>query len=159
LYDRSKMMHYSARISWSEEDGAFVARCPEFPGVAADGPTPQEAVAELQTVLGMAVELLEEDGRPLPEPRLEPTYSGNLSLRLGSDLHRRVADRAEVEGTSINSLIQTAIAYYLGLRAGAGLAGLAGGWEGSEELADAVDRRIRTRRSREEDRHRASQDG
>ena len=153
------MMHYSARISWRAEDDTFVARCPEFPGVAADGPTPQEAVAQLQTVLGMAVEVFEEDGRPLPEPRFEPRYSGNLSLRLGSELHRRVAERAEVEGTSINSLIQTAIAYYVGLHAGAGLAGLAGGWEGSEELADAVDRRIRARRSRGDDRHHASQDG
>jgi prevent-host-death family protein len=34
---------------------------------------------------------------------------------------------------------------------GAGLAGLAGGWEGSEELADAVERRVRDRRSRQDD--------
>lgn len=67
----------------------------------------------------MAIETLEEDGRPLPEPEFETPYSGNLSLRLGSHLHRRVAERAEVEGTSINSLLRTAIAYYLGLRAGA----------------------------------------
>jgi len=33
---------------------------------------------------------------------------------------------------------------------GAGLAGLAGGWEGSEELADALDRRSRDRRTRHE---------
>jgi predicted RNase H-like HicB family nuclease len=113
------MHRYSVRVAWSEEDGAFIARCPEFRGVAADGPTYLRAIEEFETVLGMAIEVFEEDGRPLPEPRLEPTYSGNLSLRLGSGLHRRVAARAEVEGTSINSLLQTAIAYYLGLRAGA----------------------------------------
>lgn len=113
------MHRYSVRVAWSEEDGTFIARCPEFRGVAADGPTYRRAIEELETVLGMAIEIFEEDGRPLPEPEFETPYSGNLSLRLGSDLHRRVAQRAEVEGTSINSLLQTAIAYYLGLRAGA----------------------------------------
>lgn len=70
-------------------------------------------------MIEMAIETLEEDGRPLPKPEFETPYSGNLSLRLGSDLHRRVAERAEIEGTSINSYLQTAIAHYLGLRAGA----------------------------------------
>lgn len=113
------MLPYSIRIAWSEEDEAFIARCPEFRYLAADGQTQEEAVKELHTVIEMAIETLEEDGRPLPKPEFETPYSGNLSLRLGSGLHRRVAERAEVEGTSINSLLQTAIAYYLGLRAGA----------------------------------------
>lgn len=112
------MLRYSVRVAWSEEDEAFIARCPEFPSVAADGVTYQQAIEELETVLGMAVEQFEEDDRPLPEPRFDTSYSGNLSLRIGSDMHRRVAERAEVEGVSINSLLQTAIAYYLGLQAG-----------------------------------------
>jgi predicted RNase H-like HicB family nuclease len=112
------MLRYSVRVAWSEEDEAFIARCPEFRGVAADGETYRQAIEEFETVLGMAVELFEEDGRSLPEPRLDTSYSGNLSLRLGLDMHRRVAERAEVEGVSINSLLQTAIAYYLGLQAG-----------------------------------------
>lgn len=113
------MLPYSIRIAWSEEDETFIARCPEFPYLATDGPTHEEAVRELHTVIEIAIETLVEDGRPLPAPEIETPYKGNLSLRLGSSLHRRVAERAEVEGTSINSLLQTAIAYYLGLRAGA----------------------------------------
>lgn len=116
------MQRYSVRVAWSEEDETFIARCPEFRSVAADGVTYRQAIEEFERVLGQAIELFEEDDRPLPEPRFDPSYSGNLSLRIGSDMHRRVAERAEVEGVSINSLLQTAIAYYLGLQAGRSIA-------------------------------------
>lgn len=118
------MPHYSVRIAWSAEDETFIARCPEFPHIAADGPTYGQAIGELQTALEMAAEILEEDGDPLPQPRFEVSYSGNLSLRLGSHLHRRVAEQADVDGVSINSLLQTAIAYYLGVRTGASTSAL-----------------------------------
>lgn len=112
------MPRYSVRVAWSEEDETFIARCPEFPDLAADGPTYQQAITELQTVLEMAAEVLEEDDAAFPQPRYEVAYSGNLSLRLGSHLHRRVAEQADVDGVSINSLLQTAIAYCLGIRTG-----------------------------------------
>lgn len=112
------MLRYSVRVAWSEEDEAFIARCPEFRSLAADGVTYRQAIEEFERILGMAIEVFEEDDRPLPEPRFDTSYSGNLSLRIGSDMHRRVAERAEVEGVSINSLLQTAIAHYLGFQAG-----------------------------------------
>lgn len=118
------MLPYSIHIAWSEEDQTFIARCPEFPDLAADGATYEAAVTELRTVLQTAVEICEEDGKDLPAPRTEPSYSGNLSLRLGASMHRRVAELAEYEGTSINSLLQTAIAFYLGMAAGRDVDGL-----------------------------------
>ena len=46
----------------------------------------------------------EEDG---VEPRRP--FSGNLNLRLGSDLHRQVAVEAAVNGMSINEWIKRAL--------------------------------------------------
>ena len=34
---RNKVERYTYRIEWSQEDGIFVARCVEFPGLGAHG--------------------------------------------------------------------------------------------------------------------------
>ncbi|MGH2537480.1 MAG: type II toxin-antitoxin system HicB family antitoxin [Candidatus Promineifilaceae bacterium] len=43
------MPKYEIIIFWSEEVQAFVAEVPELPGCAADGPTFQEALANVET--------------------------------------------------------------------------------------------------------------
>ncbi|HEX5504113.1 MAG TPA: type II toxin-antitoxin system HicB family antitoxin [Thermomicrobiales bacterium] len=60
---------YGIIISWSPDDDAFVAEAPELSGCAADGPTPREALANLQVVAGEWLETARELGRPAPEPR------------------------------------------------------------------------------------------
>lgn len=45
-------LKYGILIYWSPNDDAFIAEAPELPGCAADGPTPQEALANLQVVAG-----------------------------------------------------------------------------------------------------------
>lgn len=62
-------LKYEVIIYWSVADSAFIAEIPELPGCAADGLTPQAALANVETIalawIGTAVEL----GRPVPEPR------------------------------------------------------------------------------------------
>ncbi|MFQ5551052.1 MAG: type II toxin-antitoxin system HicB family antitoxin [Gemmatimonadales bacterium] len=107
-------MQYSIRVQWSEEDSVFVARCPELPGIAAHGDTPEEAVAECEVAISGAIEVYAEEGWVLPSPNLAQNYSGKLSLRLGSSLHAQVAEAAQADGLSINSYLQVAVARYLG---------------------------------------------
>jgi hypothetical protein len=45
--NEGRALRYSARIVWSEEDGAFVATCPEFEGISVFGGTGSEAASEL----------------------------------------------------------------------------------------------------------------
>ena len=60
---------YEVIIYWSDEDQAFIAEVPELPGCAADGPTYEAALANVQTIIGEWIETAQELGRTVPEPR------------------------------------------------------------------------------------------
>lgn len=62
-------LKYEVIIYWSVEDEAFIAEVPELAGCAADGRTPQEALAQAQVVAREWIETARELDRPVPEPR------------------------------------------------------------------------------------------
>ena len=62
-------LRYEVIIYWSAEDEAFVAEMPELPGCAADGPTVEAALAEVQVIAREWIETARELGRPIPEPK------------------------------------------------------------------------------------------
>jgi predicted RNase H-like HicB family nuclease len=59
--------HYSASIVWSDADDAYVATCPEFPGLSAVEPDMMLALAVLHDAVLISAEF-NEDGKELPEP-------------------------------------------------------------------------------------------
>ena len=63
------MTKYEVVLYWSDEDGAFIAEVPELAGCAADGPTRQEALANVEIVIAEWLETARELGRPVPEAR------------------------------------------------------------------------------------------
>jgi predicted RNase H-like HicB family nuclease len=62
-------LRYEVIIYWSAEGSAFIAEVPELPGCAADGVTPQQALANVETIAREWIETARELGRPIPEPR------------------------------------------------------------------------------------------
>jgi predicted RNase H-like HicB family nuclease len=62
-------LKYEVIIYWSADDEAFIAEVPELPGCAADGPTPQEALVNVQVVAREWIETARELGRSVPAPR------------------------------------------------------------------------------------------
>ena len=60
---------YEVILYWSAEDEAFVAEVPELPGCAADGPTYQEALKNVEVIISEWIETARELGRSIPEPR------------------------------------------------------------------------------------------
>jgi predicted RNase H-like HicB family nuclease len=60
---------YEVIIYWSAEDEAFIAEVPELPGCAADGPTYEKALANVQGIVAEWIETAKELGRAVPEPR------------------------------------------------------------------------------------------
>lgn len=60
---------YEVIIYWSEPDGAFIAEVPELPGCMADGETHQEALAQVESVIGDWIETAKTLGRSIPEPK------------------------------------------------------------------------------------------
>lgn len=109
---------YSIHVFADEQDGGFVAVCPEFPGVSAFGDSREEALEEVRTALELAIETYEHEGWPLPEPQglsAQELPSGEFRVRMPRTMHGQLAKRAATEGVSQNHLV---IAYVA-----AGLAG------------------------------------
>ena len=63
------MTKYEVILYWSAEDDAFIAEVPELAGCAADGATRQEALENVETVIGEWIETARELGRAIPEPK------------------------------------------------------------------------------------------
>jgi predicted HicB family RNase H-like nuclease len=76
----------------------------------AHGDTPEEAIREAGIALEGVIEVHKESGLPLPEPQLRQEYSGQFRLRLPRSLHRRLAEIAQQEGTSLNGFVVAALA-------------------------------------------------
>lgn len=96
---------YTYREEWSEEDEAYIARCLEFPSLAAHGPTPEAALSEIKTVVQFVLKDLVNSGDKVPEPFGLRKFKGNLSLRVPTDFHRHLAIQAAEQGVSINQYI------------------------------------------------------
>src|SRR4051794_34533692 len=101
--------HYVKIVEWSDEDGCFVGRCPELFGGGCHGDDEVKVYAELTAMVEEAVEDRLAEGRKLPVPVAEQTYSGKFLLRTGPDLHKALSIRAYREGKSLNAVVIDAI--------------------------------------------------
>ncbi|MCG3199855.1 MAG: hypothetical protein GHCLOJNM_04383 [bacterium] len=63
------MIRYGVYLYWIPADEAFIAEAPELPGCAADGATYQEALANLEVVIGEWIETARDLGRSIPAPK------------------------------------------------------------------------------------------
>ncbi len=60
---------YELIIYWSEVDQTFIVEVPELPGCAAEGETYQEAVQNAEVVIQQWIQIAQELGRTIPEPK------------------------------------------------------------------------------------------
>jgi predicted RNase H-like HicB family nuclease len=104
-------------IRWSDEDGVFIATCPEFSDASAFGSTPARAAKQLQSALDLVIATYGDKGWPLPEPEKLVASSGQLRVRLPRSLHASLTTRAASEGTSLNTLIVALLSDRSGQRA------------------------------------------
>ncbi len=63
------MPKYEVIIYWSEEDQSFLAEVPELPGCMSDGATYQEALANVEVIINEWIEIAQQLGRPIPQPK------------------------------------------------------------------------------------------
>ena len=66
---------YEIIIYWSEEDRSYIAEVPELSGCAADGPTYQQALANVEVVIQEWIDTAKELSRPIPEPKGRLLYA------------------------------------------------------------------------------------
>ncbi|HVS00767.1 MAG TPA: type II toxin-antitoxin system HicB family antitoxin [Thermoanaerobaculia bacterium] len=60
---------YEIILYWSDEDRAFIAEVPELPGCAADSSTYEDALKNVEVIIGEWIETAQDLGRSIPEPR------------------------------------------------------------------------------------------
>jgi predicted HicB family RNase H-like nuclease len=97
--------HYTYRVTWSAEDGEFLATCAEFPSLSWLASSQIEALQGLEGMLREVIADMEAQGEQVPEPFAERSYSGKFNLRVGESLHRELAIHAAEDGMSLNQYV------------------------------------------------------
>lgn len=100
-----EVSHYSYRVTWTSEDGEFVATCLEFPSLSWLAPTKVEALQGLEAVVNDVVADLAEQSEKIPAPISDRTYSGTFNVRIGEGLHRDLVLHAAEDGLSLNQYV------------------------------------------------------
>jgi predicted RNase H-like HicB family nuclease len=63
---------YHINIFWSDEDGGYIADIPDLEACSAFGPTPAEALAEVERAKVAWLDAARAEGKPIPVPRYRP---------------------------------------------------------------------------------------
>ena len=59
---------YPIEVYWSDEDDSWIANVPDLPFCTAHGPTPHDAVAEVESAAEAWIEAAQAAGRSVPRP-------------------------------------------------------------------------------------------
>jgi len=70
---------YEVKVYYSADDECYVAEIVEFIGCAADGPTPEEALANLRALKAIWMRAVVENGYSVPPPRRAAVRQGELA--------------------------------------------------------------------------------
>jgi len=97
---------YLKIVEWSEEDNCYIGTSPGLFMGGVHGDEQAKVFQELCTVVEETVTLFESEGKPLPAPTANKSYSGKISLRISPELHKTVAIKATQAGESVNKFIQ-----------------------------------------------------
>lgn len=102
--------HYTYRVTWSPEDGEYVATVAEFGSLSWLDTDPTAALSKLRSLVADVVADLRASGDPVPEPLADRHYSGEFRLRIPPSLHRALAIEAAEQGISLNRLVSAKVA-------------------------------------------------
>jgi predicted HicB family RNase H-like nuclease len=94
---------YLKIVEWTEEDQCYVGTCPGLMLGGVHGDDETRVYKELCQVVEQWIQTYEEDGEPLPPETAGREYSGKFVLRLGKELHKKIAIEALRSDKSLNS--------------------------------------------------------
>ena len=103
--------HYTYRVSWSGEDGEFVATVVEFSSLSWLHPDQGEALRGLVALVDEVVADLRAASEPVPDPIADRHFSGKFNVRVPASLHRELVLAAAEEGVSLNRLVSDRLAH------------------------------------------------
>lgn len=98
-----------------DEEGDWIARIEELEGCIAHGESREEALRRLDEAKEVWIEESLAAGQPIPEPTPEEALpSGKWLQRTPRSLHKNLSRLARIEGTSLNQLVTSILARYVG---------------------------------------------
>ena len=100
---------YLKLVEWSEEDNCYIGTSPGLFTGGVHGDDQSKVFLELCDVVEEIVLLYESEGKQLPAPTANKSYSGKISLRIPPELHKTVAIKATQTGESVNKFIRHAL--------------------------------------------------
>ncbi len=96
-------------------DALFEARVKEFPDATEYAETAQEAYELALDTVEASLEVLQENGKPIPKPsETIDEYSGRVTLRVPKSLHRTLALAAKDEEISLNQYMVSLLSFHAG---------------------------------------------
>ncbi len=99
--------HYTYRVTWSEQDGEYVALCAEFPSLSYLASDQAAALSGLIELVGEVAMDMAANDEKVPMPLADRTYSGKFQVRIPPGQHRHLAMEAAEQGISINRLVSS----------------------------------------------------
>src|SRR5262245_50432072 len=84
------MPRYPIQVSYSEEDGGYIAHLRDHPTLSAFGATEEKAVKELKRATAAWCRALAEEGKTPPRATSLRKHLGGLSIQLPRDLRRKL---------------------------------------------------------------------
>lgn len=97
--------HYTYRVTWSAEDGEFVALCAEFPSLSFLDEEQSAALKGMTDLVAEVIEDIKANGEDVPQPLADRVYSGKFQVRIPPEQHRALAIQAAEQGVSLNRLV------------------------------------------------------
>ena len=101
-----KSDRYLKIVEWSEEDKCYVGRAPGLAFGGVHGKDEKKVYEELCDVVDEWIKIYEEEGTPLPPATAGKRYSGKFNLRVGEELHERLAIESMKVSESLNTFNQ-----------------------------------------------------
>lgn len=100
----------------ADEGGGYLISFPDLPGCMSDGDTMIEAKKNAADAVAGYLASCRKNQDPVPEPGSGGLASGKFLVRLPKSLHVALAERAKVEGVSMNLMFTAIVAEGLGRR-------------------------------------------
>lgn len=110
-----KSDRYLKVIEWSEKDQCYIGRAPGLFFGGVHGSDETQVYRELCDEVEDWIRITEQDGDPLPPPTAGKSYSGKFNLRVGEELHERLAIESMKVSESLNTYCVKALKKSTGL--------------------------------------------
>jgi predicted HicB family RNase H-like nuclease len=98
-----KYKGYSGTVEYSEEDNCLYGKAIGMSknSITYEGLTVEELKTDFESGIDLYLDSCKERGIKPQKP-----YSGSLNIRIPSDLHNKLALKAQITGRSINAIIK-----------------------------------------------------